>query len=190
MHLGGVQGLRGEAAIGAGDHILAPHQFGETHDAFGDQFGMFDNIAGVRNDAGDENFVFWHLYVLEQMIFVLVARIGRLETIRAGIDLQHVVDDFAERRFMDARAFVDAVAGVEAHPFGRNALERRIGRLDVDLGAAFFLLIVEAELVKEVRQEWIVDLHQNAGIIDRAVFLAHRRGERVKDTPRLTCNTR
>ena len=86
----------------------------------------------------------------------------------------------AERGFVDTRALINAVAGVEADPFGRNALERRIGGIDVDLGAALFLLGVEAKLVKEVRQKGIIDLHQNAGVVDRAVFFAHRGGERVK----------
>ena len=86
--------------------------------------------------------------------------------------LQHVIDDVAECGFVDARAFVDAVAGVETHIFGRNAFQRAVDRFDVNLRAALFLRVVEADLVEDVRQERIVDLHENAGIDDRPVFLA------------------
>jgi hypothetical protein len=56
------------------------------------------------------------------MIFVLVPRVGAFEAVRPGIDLEHVIDDIGQRRFVDARAFVDAIAGVKAHAFGRNSL--------------------------------------------------------------------
>src|SRR5580700_8997076 len=61
VHLGVVQGLRGEAAIGASDDVLAADQAGEADDALGDQFGMLDNVAGVRDDAGNQDFAFRHL---------------------------------------------------------------------------------------------------------------------------------
>ncbi len=34
-----------QATIGAGDDIFFADKFGETHDALGDQFGMFDEIS-------------------------------------------------------------------------------------------------------------------------------------------------
>ena len=85
-----------------------------------------------------------------------------------------------ERRLVEPRAFVDAVAGVEAHLVGRNAFERGVGRLDIDFGAALHLRAVEIGLEENIRQERIVDLHQNAGVGDGAVFLAELGGERVE----------
>ena len=75
---------------------------------------------------------------------------------------------------------VDAVAGVEAHAFSRNTTQADIDRLDVNLGAAFFLRVVEAGLVKNIRQKRIVDLQQDAGVDDRPVFLAHFHSQRVE----------
>ena len=84
--------------------------------------GMLDDIAGMRDHARHEHFSFRHLHTLEQMIFVLVTWIGRLEAVGAGIDLQHIVDDVGERGFVDARPLVNSIAGVEAHIFGRDAV--------------------------------------------------------------------
>ena len=65
------------------------------------------------------------------MIFVLVPGIGRLERIGAGIDLEDEADHIRQRRLVDARALVDAVAGVEAHLFGWNAAQPFIDRPDI-----------------------------------------------------------
>ncbi len=56
----------------------------------------------------------------------------------------------------------------------------RVGRLDVDLGAALLLRVVEPGLEEDVGQERVVDLHQNAGRDDRLVFLAQLGGERME----------
>ncbi len=109
---------------------------------------------------GQSDEVLRNLHRLEQVIFVLVARIGAFERYRAGVDRQHIFDDLRQRRFIQARAFVDAVAGVEAHLLARDALQRGVDRLDIDLRAALHLLVVEAGLDEDVGQERIVDLHE------------------------------
>ena len=115
------------------------------------------------------------------MIFVLVARIGGLEAVGAGVDLQHIFDDVGQRRLVEARAFVDAVAGVEAHLLGAECpCSARLVGLDIDLRAALLLRVVEAGLEEDVGQERIVDLHQQAGVDDRAVFLVQLGRERVE----------
>src|SRR5579863_6165382 len=81
---------------------------------------------------------------------------------------------------MDARPLVDAVTGVEAHPFGRNVAQADIDRLHINFGAAFFLRVVEAGLIKNIRQKRIVDLQQDAGVDDCPVFLAHFHSQRVE----------
>ena len=50
MHLRAIERLGGEAAIRGGDHVLAAHQLGKAHDAFGDQLRMLvvDDEASVR----------------------------------------------------------------------------------------------------------------------------------------------
>src|SRR5881409_3809208 len=47
--------------------------------------------------------------VLEHVVLVLVTRIGRLEGVRPGVDLEHDVDDVLQFHVVDARADVDAV---------------------------------------------------------------------------------
>ena len=126
VHLGAVERLRREAAVGAGHDVLAADELGEAHDPLGDQLGMLDDVAGVGDDAGAEHLALRHLHALEQMILVLVARIGGLEAVAAGVDLQHVFDDVGQRGLVEPRSFVDAVAGVEAHHVGRNALQRAL----------------------------------------------------------------
>src|SRR5262249_56016495 len=103
-----------------------------------------------------------YLQALEQVVFVLVARIRSLETKGTSIDLEHVRDDLRQIRFVDARPLVDAIAGMKADPLGRNAAERRIGRFDVNLRPPPLLLVVKPRLDKDVRQERSVHLQDNA----------------------------
>ena len=63
-----------------------------------------------------------HLDVLEEMVFVLVARVGAFEAELPGFYLEDIADDVGERGLVDARAFIDAIAGVEADLLGRMPL--------------------------------------------------------------------
>src|SRR4029078_12584674 len=94
--------------------------------------------------------------------------------------VNHVAADVGEAGFVQARAFVYAVAGVEADHLGWNALERGVGGLDIDFGAPLLLRVVETGLEKDVRQEGVVDLHQDAGRDDRLVFLVQLGRERLE----------
>jgi hypothetical protein len=114
------------------------------------------------------------------VVFVLVARIRSLEAEGTSIDLEHVRDDLRQVRFVDARPLVDAIAGMKAHPLGRNAAERRIGRFDVNLRLPLLLLVVKRWLHEDVRQERIVHLQENAGGDNRPVFLVQLGRERVE----------
>ena len=129
---------------------------------------MLDDVAGMRDDARTQHFAFRYLHALEQMVLVFVARIRCLEAERTGTDLEHVLDDLGQVRFIDARSLVYAVAGMKADPPGRNPTERRIGRFDVNLRLPLLLSVIKPWLDEDVRQKWIVHLHQNAGGYDRA----------------------
>ena len=74
----------GEAAIGAGDDVLAPDQPGEAHDALGHQLGMLDDVGGVADDAGDQHLARRQLDAFPHPPFMLVARIGALDDIGAA----------------------------------------------------------------------------------------------------------
>ena len=42
----------GEAAVGAGDDVVAPDDPGEPDDALGDQLRVLDQVGRVADDAG------------------------------------------------------------------------------------------------------------------------------------------
>ena len=66
-----------------------PTTLGEAHDAVGDQLGMLDHVGGVTDHARDEHLALRQLDVLPDAPLVLVAHVGRLEGVRAGVDLEH-----------------------------------------------------------------------------------------------------
>src|SRR5207244_9696867 len=121
---------------------------------------MLDDVAGMRDDARAQHFPFRYLHALEQMVFVLVARIRCLEAERTGIDLEHVLDDLGQVRFIDAGSLVYAVAGMKADPLGRNPTERRIGRFDVTLRLTLLLSVIKPWLDGAVSPEWMLTVHQ------------------------------
>ena len=118
------------------------------------------------------------LHVLEDVVLVLVPRVRRLERVRAGIDLQHDVDDVLQFHLVDARAHVDAVAGVEPDLVRRDAAERVVDRLDAlgrPLPAVLHALVRIHHVVRD--QARIVDLKDEAGVHDGLVLLAERVGD-------------
>jgi hypothetical protein len=94
----------------------------------------------------NEDFSLRNLDPFEKVIIMLVAGIGRLEAGRAGVDLQHILDDVGQGRLVKAWAVVDSVAGLETHPLGGDAVESRVGSLDINSGTAFLL---------DSRQSWL-----------------------------------
>ena len=73
------QGGGGKAAVGAGDDVLAPDEFCEAHDPFGDQLRMLHQIRGVADNAGYENLSSGKLDPLEDVVFVFVPGVRRFE---------------------------------------------------------------------------------------------------------------
>src|SRR5688572_13652616 len=66
----------GEAAVGAGDDVLTPHEAGEADDALGDQLGVLHQVGGVADHARDEDHPVGRAELLEHVVLVLVARVG------------------------------------------------------------------------------------------------------------------
>ena len=108
---------------------------------------------------------------------MLVARVGGLERIGAGIDAQHDVRDVLEFELVHARADIDAIAGVIAHALGRNAAQCMVQQLDRGIRPAAALGDVELGMRRIVaRQLRIIDLQDEAGIDNCLVFLVERVG--------------
>ncbi len=115
------------------------------------------------------------------MILMLMARVGGLEGIGAGVYFQDQIDDFFQRRVVDARSFVDAITGVKANLLGRDAAQGVIDRVNRPFGdlaplggAQRWILAVN------FGEPGIVDLQNKAGIDDREIFLAQSIADRVR----------
>jgi hypothetical protein len=78
----------GKSAIGAGDDVLSADDPGVAHDPLGNQFRVLHQIRGVADDSGNEDRAGGRADLLEDVVRVLVPRIGRLEGVRAGVDLE------------------------------------------------------------------------------------------------------
>ena len=89
VNLGAVGCLRGETAIRACDDILAADQPRKANQAFGNQFGVFHDVAGVCDHAGDKDFAVRQLRTFPNVIFVLMPWIRCFEAVGAGIYFQN-----------------------------------------------------------------------------------------------------
>src|SRR5581483_4450166 len=103
-----------KAAIGPGDHVLAARHLGESHDALGNEFGVFDEIAGGIKHAGDQNLAV-KLRALPYLPFVGMPGVGSLERDSADLCLENDIDDVLERNVAMMRAFVVAPAQMDAN---------------------------------------------------------------------------
>ena len=112
-----------QAAIGAGDDILFANQFGETDDAFGDQFGMFDEVGEVVDHAGEKDLALRQFVFLPNLPFMAVTRVGGLEGDALDVGFEDDFDDVAERDVAVVRPLVVAPADMDAHLLGRDRLE-------------------------------------------------------------------
>src|SRR5207302_10817613 len=68
-----------EAAVGSGDHPLAPDEVREALDTLGDELRVLDVVGRGGEDSRDQDLVLGYLRSLEYGPLVRVARIGRLE---------------------------------------------------------------------------------------------------------------
>jgi hypothetical protein len=77
-----------ETAIGAGNHVLPPHDFGEVEDAVGDDLRVLDDISGVTDDPGNQDFPLGQLDLPPDLPFMLVPDVAGLDRIATGMNLQ------------------------------------------------------------------------------------------------------
>src|ERR1700751_4512680 len=70
-----------EAAIGAGDDVLAADDLGVAQDAVGDQLRVLDEVRGMADDTRHQHLARRQFGVLPYPPFMLVPHIGRLERI-------------------------------------------------------------------------------------------------------------
>ena len=112
-----------EAAVGAGDDVFLADDFSERDDAIGDQFRVLDEIGGVTDDAGDEDFSGGQFHIAPDFVFMFVTDVAGFDQVRLGIDTEHDVDDVAQRKIGGVRTMPAAPADVIAHAIDRDAVE-------------------------------------------------------------------
>jgi hypothetical protein len=84
-----------DAAVRAGDDIFSAYPFGEIHLAVGDRLRVFNKVAVVAGNAGDQNFSLGEFSFLPDAPLVFMAGIRRLDGIGAGVNLQDDIDNVA-----------------------------------------------------------------------------------------------
>jgi hypothetical protein len=172
----------GEPAVGARHDPVPADELRQAHDALRHELGMLDHVGGVADHPRREHLALGQSHALPHAPFVLVARVRALDEIGPRLDLEHQVDDVLERHVGHVRAGPASPADVIAHPLLGDAGERVVDRLDVHRHPV--AVVGEARRrhhpVVGDRETRVVELHIEAGVDDRAVFRAHRIGDRVE----------
>src|SRR5215470_4797456 len=172
-----------EAAVGPGDHVLAPQQTREPYDPLGDELRMLHHIGGVADDAWDEQPALGHLDVLPHYPFMLMARIRALDHVGADLHAQDQVYDVLERDVADVRARPAAPAHMISNALRRQSLDRVVEHLHVQRHPLAILLEARRRhhAVIGGGGARIIELKDEAGIDDHLVFGAHRRADRADE---------
>ena len=123
-----------EAAVGAGEDVLAADRAGEAHDALGDQLRVLDQLVEWLTTPGRSILPSGSLTSFHSFHSCSWRDVGGLERIALRVDLQHEVDDVLERQVVGVRPVPGAPAQVVAHAVFRDALERVVDRVDAQPG--------------------------------------------------------
>jgi hypothetical protein len=178
------EGALGEAAVGSGQHVLAPHDVGQPDEALGDEVGVLDDVGVVGDDTRDELLALRKRHVLPHPPLVLVAGVGLLHGVVAGVDLEDEPDGVAQRRVVGMGPVPAAPADVVADPLLGQAAQRVVERVDAELGPAAVVVVglpARQHRVPLVHEDGVVDLEQEPGVDDRLVLLVQRVGEAVDE---------
>src|SRR5258706_2519442 len=119
-----------EAAIGAGDDVVAADDFSEGDDAVGYEFRVLDEIGGVADDAGNEDFSGGQFHSAPDFIFMFVTDVAGFDQVRLSIDPEHDIDDVAQRKVSGVRTMPAAPTDVKAYALHRDTVEGVIQNLD------------------------------------------------------------
>ena len=91
-----------EAAIGAGDDVLAADDLGIAQDAVGDELRVLDEVGGVADHTRHQHLARRQFRLLPYPPLVLVPHIGSLERISLRLHVEDQIDDVLERQIMGA----------------------------------------------------------------------------------------
>src|SRR5262245_7465597 len=86
---------RSEAAVGSCRDVFPADDLGVAHQPVGNRLRMLDDIGGMADDAGHEDFSFGQFHVLPNPPLVLVSRIGGFDGNGIGAHFQDQIDDIS-----------------------------------------------------------------------------------------------
>ena len=110
-----------EAAIGAGDDVLAADDRGVAQDAVGDQLRVLDEVGGMADDTRHQHLTRRQSGVLPHPPFMLVPHIGGLEGIGLRLHLEDEIDDVLERQIVGVRPMPAAASTNDSVPSPRGS---------------------------------------------------------------------
>ena len=119
-----------EAAIRAGNDVLAADDRGVPQDAVSNELRVLDKICGMADDAWHQHLAGRQLRLLPHAPLMLVPHVAGLEGIGLRPDLEDQIDDVLERQVVGVRPVPAAPAQVVAHSFFGNADKRVIDGID------------------------------------------------------------
>src|SRR5205823_4063156 len=125
----GSENALGEAAVGAGDDVLAAEEVGEADDALLDELRVLDDIVRVADAAGDQDLAVRELDVLPHLPLPLVAWVLIVGE-AGGADLEDEVGEVGQGDVLRVRTAAAAVADVEADHVRRQSGECFIEDVD------------------------------------------------------------
>src|ERR1700680_1296752 len=110
-----VELLLGKAAIRTSDNVFAARHAGESHDAFRDEFRMFNTVVAVADAPGNQHLAIRQLHIFPHPPFMLVTWTARFDQISSRADFQNEVDDLSEWNVGRMRSGPTAPANVIAY---------------------------------------------------------------------------
>src|ERR1700722_12105372 len=127
----GLADPRAEAAIAAGNDVVAADQIGGAGGGLRDEVRTLAQIRLRLDDARDDGLALRQFDALEQRPFMRVAWVRRLERDRARPRQEDDVDDVGERHVTMMRPLVIAPAQMHSRLFRRDLRQRMVQRLDM-----------------------------------------------------------
>ena len=115
--------LRREAAVGAGDHVLAPDDRANRRCARAISSGCSTMLDPWVMTPGMSTLPSGSLTRSQRWYSCSWRALAASKVYAPALTLSIRRDQVAERRLVDTRSLVDAVARVVAHPLGRNAFQ-------------------------------------------------------------------
>src|SRR5688500_19538637 len=97
---------------------------------------MLDDVAGVADDAGNEDLALGQLRLAPDLPLVLVLWVRRLDGVRLRRDLEHQIYYVLQGQAVRVRSVPASPAGVVADAVLRKALEGVVHGVDADFGGA------------------------------------------------------